>query len=188
MKKLIIVLLILLIPAGLFAEVRLGPVAFWNHPLLPVVAGDQTAQDALDQFTLEDITFGADFRLKLFLFQASAMALFTPGLQSADTSTSIIPASFDIFLDAGLSFQILILRLGIGAGPNFTFFTGDTVYIDDPVSWGANVKSTVDIVLGPISFGLIHVFQFDFQFDDPASILSPDKTQSLLGLSVLFGF
>lgn len=185
MKKIILILLVLLMPAALFAEFRLGPTAFMNFPLIQDNTYNFPELEGLDP---SDFTFGLDARLKILLFQAGATALITPGAETTDSlgDPVVLPASMDIFLDAGIALDILILRLGLGAGPNFTFFFGNEDTVSDPQSMGFNLKGTADIVLGPVSFGISYINQFDFDLDHPVSILSADKTQGLLGFSVLF--
>jgi len=185
MKKLLLILLVLLLPAALFAEFRLGPTAFMNFPLIQDNTYNVPELDGIDP---SDFTFGVDARLKILLFQASAAALFTPGAEATDSlgDPVVLPASMDIFLDAGIAIDILILRIGLGVGPNFSFFFGNEDTISDPQSMGFNLKGTADIVLGPVSFGLSYINQFDFDLDHPVSVLSADKTQGLLGVAVLF--
>lgn len=185
MKKIILVLLILVLPAVLFAEFRLGPAAFMNFPL---VQDREYNVPELEGPDPSDFTFGLDARLKILLFQGSATALFTPGAEASDSTGEpvVLPASMDIFLDAGVAVDILFLRLGLGAGPNFTFFFSNEETVSDPASAGFNLKGTVDIVLGPVSFGLCYINQFDIDFDTSTIVLSADKTQGLLGFAVLF--
>lgn len=185
MKKIILILIIVLLPAALFAEFRIGPTAFMNFPL---IQDNEYNVPELEGIDPSDFTFGLDARLKILLFQGSVTALFTPGAEASDSAGEllVLPASMDIFLDAGIAVDILFLRLGLGAGPNFTFFFGNEETISDPASMGFNLKGTADIVLGPVSFGLSYINQFDFDLDHPVSVLSADKTQGLLGVAVLF--
>jgi len=180
MKKAILILMILIIPAALFADVRVGPTAYYNFPLLQ---DEQYHPPELEGVDLSDFTFGADFRVKLFIFNLQATALFTPG---ASAGTFTLPASADLYLDGGLAFDLAILRLGVGVGPNFTFFFGDADTISNPTSMGMNLKATADLLLGPVSLGLSYLTQLDFDAKDPATFLSADKTQGLFGIAFMF--
>jgi len=176
MKKLVIVLLILMIPMAVFAksDFRLGPTVYLSHPIIQDSTVDPAGLD------LSDFSFGADLRLKLSIFHLQGMALFTPG-----AAAIALPASTDIFIDAGLAFDILFLRLGLGVGPNFSIFFGQPNDID-PYSMGANAKATLDFRFNRFSIGVNYLLQFDFDLDNPGgSILSADKTQGLFGIDFL---
>ena len=187
MKRVIIALCILLLPVAAFAQFQIGPTAYYNFPLLEGGEMDIPEVQGIDS---SDFTFGADARLKLAIFQVSGLALFTPGFV-ADDYSYYWPPSIDIFLDAGVAFDIAFLRLGLGFGPNFSFFLlGDeygSAEFSDPVSFGTNLRATADIVLGGVSFGLSYLMQFDFELGEATAqqILDADKTQGLLGISVL---
>lgn len=185
MKKLFVVIFILCISVGAFADFRIGPTAGFNFSLLQ----DSTYNvPALEGADISDFSFGLDARLKVLLFQASANVMLTPGVTKLDDSGTEItlPGSTDIFLDAGIAFNVLFLRFGLGAGPNFTFFFKDTALVSDTSSMGFNLKGTIDFLLGPVSLGIFYINQFDFDLDHPVSVLSADKTQGILGMAVLF--
>ena len=116
------------------------------------------------------------------------MALFTPGLKeiSIPGEKVTLPPSADVFLDGGIAIDITKVRLGLGLGPNVSFFFGNSELISDPVSAGINLKATADIVLGSFSIGLIYLTQFDMDLDEAAQILSADKTKGLFGVTGLF--
>ncbi len=187
MKRIIIALCILLLPMAAFAQFQIGPTAYYNFPLLEDGEADIPGLRSINS---SDFTFGADARLKLAIFQVSGLALFTPGF-IADDYSFYLPPSVDVFLDAGLAFDIAFLRLGLGIGPNLSFFLMGDRYgetqISDPVSFGTNLRATADIVLGGISVGLSYLMQFDFELGDTTAdrLLDADKTQGLLGLTVL---
>jgi hypothetical protein len=182
MKKVLIVLIILIIPAAAFAQLQIGPTAFYNFPLI----GDSTLNPPeLSGLNISDFSFGVDIRGKIAFFQLSGMALFTPGVSAAGGSITL-PASTDIFLDAGVAFDIAIIRLGLGVGPNFTFFFGEGTASSDIVSAGMNIKATLEFLLGKVAIGITYLTQFDFDLQQIGSVLSADKTQGLFGLSVLF--
>jgi hypothetical protein len=181
MKKLIIILLILMIPIAAFADFRLGPTAYYNFPL---IQDSQFQPPALDGLDAADFSFGADFRLKLWIFHFQGMALFTPGVKDASDAV-VLPASTDLHVDAGLAFDLLFLRLGLGVGPSWAFFFGDADTVSAPTSMGMNGKATADILLGPVSIGISYLMQFDFDLKDANQVLSADKTQGLFGVAFL---
>ncbi len=185
MKKILFILIILLISTSLFAEFRLGPAIGINFPL---IADNEYNPPELTGADFSDFTFGLDARLKVLFFQAGTNIFLTPGVTKSDAKGSEItlPASVDIFLDAGIALDLLFFRFGLGAGPNFTFFFKDTPLVSDTSSMGFNLKGSVDLVLGPVSLGIFYLNQFDFDLDHPTSVLSADKTQGILGLAVLF--
>lgn len=184
-KKFFIILLVLVLPATAFAQLQIGPTAYYNFPLL--TEGGEVDVPELRGVDIADFTFGADARLKLAIFQISGLTLFTPGFVD-EANLLFLPPSIDLFLDAGLAFDIFFLRLGLGIGPNFSFFLGESELISEPVSFGTNLRATVDVVLGGISVGLSYLMQFDFDLADvdPGTILDADKTQGLFGLAFLF--
>ena len=180
MKKILIILVILMLPAAAFAQLQIGPTAFYNFPLIQ----DNTLNPPeLSGLNISDFSFGIDIRGKIAFFQLSGMALFTPGVSSGSVT---LPASTDIFLDAGVAFDIAIIRLGLGVGANLTFFFGTGTAASDIVSSGMNIKATLEFLLGKVAIGLTYLTQFDFDLQQIGSVLSADKTQGLLGLSVLF--
>ncbi len=187
MKKAIILIIILFIPLAAFAEVQFGPTAFYNFPL---ISNDQFHPPEAGKVNASNFTFGADFRLKLGLLQVGAMGLFTPGVVFPDPTagTITIPASMDVFLDAGIAIDLLLIRLGIGAGPNLTLFFEDAPTVSDTVSSGVNIKAIVDVLFENLSIGVIYLNQFDFDFDSTVGILSGDKTKGLFGVAALFRF
>ena len=167
MKRLLILAVILLVPFSLFAQIQVGGTALYNYPIL------QTgAPDTLD---LSNFTFGADARLKLWILQGSALALFTPGETEG--------ATIDLYLDGGLAFDVMLFRLGLGFGPTFRTTLGSAT---SPVGVGLNVKATADVMLGKIALGLTYLNNFEFDFSQASELLSADYSKGLIGLSLLF--
>jgi hypothetical protein len=173
MKRLLLLIAILMVPAALFAQVQVGATALYNFPYS---AGTGPAE--IDP---SDFTFGADARMKILVFQASGLALFTPGYDDAGAT---VPGRVDLHVDGGIAIDVLMLRLGLGVGPSIQFLLAPDA---DPVRAGVNVKATADIMLGDFSVGLTYLNQFGFNLADGATqLLDQDYTQGLLGVSVLF--
>jgi hypothetical protein len=171
MKRLIVIAAILLIPAAAFAQLQIGATAMYNYPIM--------AEGATDDIDISNFTFGADARLKILLFQASALALYTPG-----GDDPVTPAIIDVFVDGGVALDIAILRIGLGVGPNLRFAMGENN--DDPLGYGLNVKATADVMLGGISVGLSYLNSFELDFSQAGDLLDQDYSKGLLGVSVLF--
>lgn len=173
MKRFLIVCLILLLPAAVFAEVQIGGTALYNFPYF-VDAGPS-------EIDLSDFTFGADARFRVFIFQASALALFTPGY--TDELNNEVAGNIDLIVDGGLSVDVLMFRLGLGIGPSLRLNLGDG---GDPYGIGLNAKATAEVMLGRIALGLTYLNQFEFDYADASQLLDQDYTKGLLGVSVLF--
>jgi len=162
MKKLILILLVtMILPVAVFADVGIGGAAFFKSPVLigqPVVTGS---------LNVDQLSFGGDLRLKLGWFQAEALLLYSAGASS----------SLNMYLDAGIALDVAIVRLSVGAGPNLaTNFGGSPA-----VQAGLNAKVGADLMLGPISVGAAYIMSLDL--DNGISL----KTSSgLLGVNVLF--
>ena len=119
-------------------QLGVGAAAFFTSPYLlgqPVNVAD---------LNVNRFTFGGDARLKLGLFQAEMLLLYSMG---ADVR------SIDATLDAGIGFDLLFLRLSAGVGPNFIYFLGG----GGPWRNGLNAKVNADIKLGRISLGVSYI-------------------------------
>jgi hypothetical protein len=160
-KKMLILVLLVLLPAAVFAELGIGGAAFYKSPVLFGQSVD-TDNRNVDQFS-----FGANARFKLTLFQAEALLLLSVG----DVN------GLDIFLDAGVALDIAIVRLSFGAGPNFTYNFGES----SPLRAGLNAKAGADLMLGPISAGMSYIMALDMT--DGIDI---ETGSGLLGFQVLF--
>jgi hypothetical protein len=162
MKKILLVLVVLLLPAALFAEVGVGGVALYNSPLL--VGQEISTPD----WNVNKFSFGPDLRFKWSILQLEALGLFSYG----DFS------SIDTYIDAGLAFDILFLRLSAGGGLSLNYNFEDK-------SWGQgfNVKLNGDVKLGRLSLGLTYIM--DLSVDDGIDLAA---SSGLLGASVLFWF
>ena len=85
--------------------------------------------------------------------------------------------SLNAYLDAGVALDVAILRLSLGAGPNFTYNFGES----SPVQAGLNAKVGADVMLGPISLGLSYIMALNLN-----NGLYINTGSGLLGVQVLF--
>jgi hypothetical protein len=161
-RALLAALVFVLLPIAAFAELGIGAAAFYNSPVLLGQDVDE------DQLNVDQFTFGADLRLKLSILQGEALALYATG----DGVQSL-----NIYLDAGLVVDILMLRLSAGLGPNFIFNIDES---DKPVQAGFNAKVSADVKLGPISAGLSYIM--DLNLDGGIDL---ETSSGLLGAQVL---
>lgn len=159
MKKVMLLALIALLPAAAFAQLGIGPAAFYNSPVL---AGEAIESEDLDA---EHFTFGANARLKLSLLHGEALAL-----------VSLSPFTSDIFLDVGAEIDLAVLRLSAGIGPKLTYTSDEGFF-----RGGYNLKLNADIVLGSLSVGLSYIWNVTLDGD-----LDVRGRRGLLGLTVLF--
>ncbi len=162
MKRRVLILAVLVIlPVAVFADLGIGAAAFYKSPVL---LGQPIDTDNLN---VNQFSFGGDLRFKLSWFQAEALLLYSAG----DVS------SLNAYLDAGLALDVAILRLSLGAGPNFTYNFGES----SPAQAGLNAKVGADVMLGPISFGLSYIMSMNID-----NGLYVNTGSGLLGAQVLF--
>ncbi len=163
MKKIIIVCIAaVLLPTMLFAEMSIGPAAFLKSPVLLGQKVDVSALN-VDQFS-----FGGDLRLRLGLFQAEGLVMYSAGdIQS-----------LNCYLDAGISIDILMFSLSLGAGPNFTKNLGQTGLLRT----GINARAGADIRIGDITTGLSYIMDLNVTNTN----ISLQNSSGLLGVHVLF--
>jgi hypothetical protein len=164
-KKIIIVvaLMAVLIPAAAFADFQIGAVA-----LLPGVTIGQ--MDGSTTISANDLAYGLEARLKLWLFQVGASAFYMPSIET-----------LYVFTDAGLSLDIWFLRLGAGIGPTIAADTqggGSTLM-------GWNMKATFDINLGNLGIGIIGYTPL-YSLSDIGSTLSDYLNNTYLGVTLMF--
>jgi len=84
MKKLLVLLLVVVLPAFAFADFQIGAVGMYKGTMAQLKAKD---------VGLEDFTFGAEARLKLSLFQAGVSALYYPEVPLAKPPAIVASAS-----------------------------------------------------------------------------------------------
>jgi hypothetical protein len=161
-KKLILIFSILVvIPIAVFADWGVGGAAFYKSPVLLGQPIDATGVN-VDQFS-----FGGDLRLKLGWFQAEGLLLYSAGSVS----------SLNLYLDAGVALDVAILRLSLGAGPNFT----NNFSNSPPTQAGLNFKAGADLMLGPISVGVSYIMALNLN-----NGIDITTSSGLLGASVIF--
>ncbi len=163
MRKTILILTVLIIlPVAVFADWGIGGAMFYKSPVL---LGQKIDTDELN---VDQFSFGGDLRFKLGWFQAEALLLYSAGEVN----------SIDTYLDAGLALDVTILRLSLGAGPNFTYnIDGGS----NPVQAGLNAKIGADIMLESISIGLSYIMSLNI--DDGIDV---ETSSGLLGVQILF--
>ena len=158
--RILAVLVLLVLPMAAFAELGLGGAAFFNSPYLLGQSVDE------DNLNVNQFTFGGDARLKFSILQGEALVLYAAG----DVQ------SLNIYLDAGVAFDIMMLRLSAGAGPNFIFNIGEHDWLQP----GLNAKLSADIKLARLSIGISYIM--DLNLDSGVDI---NTSSGLLGAQVL---
>jgi len=162
MRKFILILAILaIVPTMIFAEFGVGAAAFYKAPFLLGQPID------LANLNVDQFSFGADARFKLGWFQAEGLVLYATG----DVN------SLNAYLDLGIALDVAILRLSLGAGPNFTYNFGDS----SPFQAGLNAKVGADIMLGPVSIGASYIMAMNL-----LSGVHINTSSGLLGIQILF--
>jgi len=162
MKKLVLVLAILaIVSAASFADFGIGGAAFYKSPVLLGQPVD------LSNLNVNQFSFGADARFKLGWFQAEGLLLYATG----DVD------SLNAYLDAGVALDVAILRLSLGAGPNFTYNFGEPA----AVQVGLNAKIGADVMLGPVSIGASYIMAMNLQ-----NGIHIGTSSGLLGIQILF--
>ncbi len=161
MKKAILIgALLALLPAAAFAELGLGGAAMMKSPYL---LGQSVSKDDLN---VNQFTFGGDARLKLSLLQGEALVMYAAG----DVQ------SLNIYLDAGVALDLLLLRLSAGIGPNFVYNFGES----SPLQSGLNAKVSADVKLGKLSVGLSYIMDLSLKGG-----IDVNTSSGLLGAQVL---
>ena len=169
MKRLLVLLLVVVLPALAFADFQIGGVAMYRGTM---------AQLKAKNVGVEDFTFGAEARLKLSLFQAGVSALYYPEVPLAK------PPAIVALTDVGVALDVLFLRLGLGLGPNFVFALNDTGTAK-PFPVGLNIKLSTDVRIGNLSLGLVGFYYLD-SIRDLKNVGSVFKEMPWLGVTVLF--
>ncbi len=175
-KRIVLVLFIVSIPSVAFAQIQLGPTAYYNHQLrIADVDEDDVVWDT------SNFSFGADARLKLGLLQGQAVGLYTP--PSPEDGVDAVHL-IDLHTNVGLAFDILMFRFGAGLGPSFAFEFGDGA--TETAGIGTNARVGAEVGLGGIAFALNYLMRFPFDFQEAGRIFSADKSRGHVGASVLF--
>ncbi len=202
MKKTLLVLVValLLVPAGLFASLfnlSLGATAQYTGVF------DASQVEEFDWEQLADVAnygFGADVRVKVLFAEVGVSALYSQGVVNDETLYSLSG-----LVTGGLSLDLLgLVRVGLGMGPRVNalfddagngyiwsgqdLITADTdlaaLFMDAPMTY----RATADIKLGNILVGLNYtVDSFGFTFNNMNTLLlAPDLANGRIGASVLF--
>ncbi len=164
MKKIVVVLLIALLPALAFADVdfQLGGTAMYKGFISDLSSG----------IGFEDFTFGGEARLTFGLIQGAAAILYYPGE----------PNSLMALLDAGLTLNLAIVRLGAGLGLNYSIPLGGDKYAGVPL--GVNLKGAVDLQLGKFSLGVVGYYLLPSFSDFNKDLFT--TAEPWLGLTLLY--
>ena len=186
MKRIIIGVFIVLIAVPSFAiNLELGPCVFLDFavPLETLSEFDQAKH-----LGLEDLVLGADLEVMLGMLQLGALATFNPPAEwEVDGVTVESPGYVNLGLDAGILLQIIIVRLGIGAGPTLRVpLSSENRPEGKPVDLGINVKGNIDLDIGGIALRLnistfLDVLEMTREDSDGLSALPVN-----VGLSLLF--
>jgi hypothetical protein len=194
-KKILLVMLVtvMLVPSFLFAKAfsfSLGGVAMYN-----VLAGDVT-DDYSQMGKIENYNFGADLRLKLLMFDITAM-----GLYNGKSTTAGYPEISGI-VTAGLAFDLAdFIRVGVGIGPRLSVqndgdswkvYQGDTEvgsnFKDALMNAPMTYRAMVDFMLGGVSVGASYMVDTAYTFENAREVknlVDCDWKSGKLGVSLL---
>lgn len=170
MKKLVVLLLVVVLPAIAFADFQIGGVGMYKGTMAQLKAKD---------VGVEDFTFGAEARLKLSLFQAGVSALYYP-----ENISLMKPPSIVALTDVGISLDVLFLRFGLGLGPNLVIALKDTG-AEKPFPVGLNLKGAIDVKIGNLSVGLVGFYYLD-SIKDLKNVGQVFKEMPWLGVTAMF--
>jgi hypothetical protein len=163
MRKVIVVFaLLLVVPIAVFADWGIGAAAFGKSPAL-VGQPNDTNNLNVSQFSV-----GGDVRLKADWFGAEGLVLYSSGSGIN---------SFNTYLDAGFTGDLSIVRLSIGAGPNFVYNTGT----NSGAQVGLNAKVGADAMFGKVSVGLSYIMALNV-----GNGVQVNTGSGLVGLSVTY--
>jgi hypothetical protein len=197
-KVLIVLMIVALIPSMLFAKTfgfNIGGTVMYN-----VNAG--SVLDDKNAFgNINNYNFGADLRLKLLVFNITAMGTYAGQAQIAGHDGY---HEVSTMLTAGLAFDLFdFLRIGVGMGPRVSLYSNgsDWKFYDlnhssmSDGNFGDAIKNapmsyraTVDFLIGPVSLGMSYIVDSTYNFADAGNVgnLKPDFNAGKLGASVMF--
>jgi len=150
MKKLLLVLLLAMTITGMASALD-----FWiggNVHYASIIQPQDVRDARPDGLAASDFALGAESRLYLNALTGSAVATFLPG------STFEAPR-VALLTDVGLTFEVPLIRAGLGVGPNFFVAFGEET---QATRAGANLRATADVVLGDLSLGLSWFSNIEF--------------------------
>ena len=160
MKKIILIVMLLALPMGLFAQFYLGGSVLYKED-------PEYLQDLQEESFFNELAFGAEARLQIAMIQGSALALYE------------FDGALDVFLTVGLAIDVAILTVGAGVGPNFIIQLDSDV--SDATTFGFNGKIHADLNLGDIK-----VSAYWLMIVEDLADLENSITFGNLGVSVLF--
>lgn len=169
MKKLILVVLIVAIPALVFADFQIGAVGLYNR---------STSSTA--KISPSDFTYGLETRLNLWILQGGISALYFPGDTYLGTFDTVIAMT-----DVGVAIDLWILRLGAGVGPNYAMVVDTAAGSGtDAQKFGFNMKLAADLNLGNLGLGVVGYYYLE----DLADLrnFDPKTMKPMLGVTLLF--
>lgn len=162
MKRVLLILAVaMILPAVAFAQLGVGPAAFFKSPVLLGQSID------VDEVNVNQFSFGGDLRYRLGWFQAQALGLYSAGEIN----------SLDLYLDAGVALDVAIVTLSFGAGPNFT----NNFNTSPATQAGLNARTGADVHLGPVSVGVSYIMSLNLDHG-----IDIRTSKGLLGAQVLF--
>ncbi len=196
-KRVLILLVVFLLPASVFAVdligLRVGPTAMLNYPINP----EAVDEDFFSNLEIDDFSLGIDARFNLTVFEVNALALIEP---KTNVDGDLYGANIKANIGAGISLPLLdIVKLGVFAGPavNFALTTEGLEEDDFPMSqdelFASNLflRLTADVMLGNISVGGTYILDTNTNLNnvldpefDPGTIF--DNLIGQAGVSVLF--
>ncbi len=202
MKKTVLILLVvmLLVPVGLFASLfnfSVGATAQYNKPFDISTAGEEEWAQLGE---IESYAFGADIRTRLLFVELDVTALY-----SQEEYLGVDYYQLSGLITGGVSLDLLgLVRVGLGMGPRVYalfdengegFIYNEDGILDDNTDFAVafmnapmTYRATADVKLGNILLGLNYTVDsmgFTFTNMDTAK-LAPDFTNGRIGASVLF--
>lgn len=175
MKKGLIILCLLLIPATLFASafgLRAGVVAKYDKNL-----GDLTTVSSVEDIHFpQDFGFGADLNVKVLFFDADMTAYFG----SNSDNKAVIDGLMS--LNAGIDLSVVRITLGAGFGYVYNYETGkfvlkgnienDTKFIDQLKNSPINLRACVGFDLDAVNISVFGIYNTNQSFNrfKPAEI------------------
>ena len=161
MKKLILILAaLIMIPVVAFAQVAVGGIVFVKSPVL---FGDTVSTVNAN---INQVCFGGDIRFKANWLQLESVIVGAAGPVNG----------VDIFADAGVTFDLAMIRLSAGIGPNLSW----NIQTQPIVQTGMNAKIGADVMLGDLSVGASYIMAL--KYNDHVDIYN---RSGLLGFQVM---
>lgn len=190
MKKFTVaILVVLLLPATLFAGVSLGATLQYGNGSV----GDFNTIVEEGSIEFSKISFGMDARFRIAVAELDAQLVYQP-----------VTDGFSIggLVTAGVSFDIAnLVRLGVGLGYDMAYIkSGDTQgfyvggYSLNKKSLGdatLNYRVTADVLLGSVSVGAFYKIPTNgYHFSEAGDLakLAPQFDKGTVGASVLYRF